>query len=348
MIELKFRDYTEKLDYSDVLIVPRAGDINSRSEVTLGGYHEMSSIPIIAANMDGVGTFEMAKALDQYNMYTALNKHYSVDELLEFFINERAASHTFYSTGINPADLDKLDVFMRGLASAVSESDYWLGGICVDVANGYSSKFVDAVSRIRESYPNQTLMVGNVVTPEQVEVLGKVGADIIKVGIGPGSVCTTRKLTGVGYPQLSAVLECAETGYNICADGGITCPGDVAKAFAAGARHVMIGGMFAGHEEGLPPGHRDKVEFMSNVPFYGMASKAAQVLHNGGVAEYRASEGKEVMLKYKGSVDHTVNELLGGLRSACTYVGARNVFDLYTHSQFVRVNRQLNNIFGAS
>jgi GMP reductase len=185
------------------------------------------------------------------------------------------------------------------------------------------------------------IMAGNVVTPEQVHELSLIGVDIVKVGIGPGSVCTTRKLTGIGYPQFSAVLECADV-HSVCADGGITCPGDVAKAFGAGADFVMVGGLFAGHEEGLPPGHKDKIE----VPFYGMASKAAQDLHNGGVSDYRASEGKEVMLKYKGPVDHTVNEMLGGLRSACTYLGARNLMELSDNARFVRVNRQLNNIFG--
>jgi len=218
-------------------------------------------------------------------------------------------------------------------------------GICVDVANGYTSQFTDALKRIVDTYPTMPIMAGNVVTPEQVHELSLIGIDIVKVGIGPGSVCTTRKLTGVGYPQFSAVLECADV-HSVCADGGITCPGDVAKAFGAGADFVMIGGLLAGHEEGLPPEHKDKVEYMNNIHFYGMASKVAQDLHNGGVSDYRASEGKDVILKYKGPVNHTVNEMLGGLRSACTYLGARNLMELSDNARFVRVNRQLNNIFG--
>lgn len=338
--EDKFLSHDEKLDYSDVLIVPCQGDVSSRSEVELE--YPIGIVPIIAANMDGVGTFEMAKSLYKHNMLTALVKHYTLEELITFFKREDAARNCFYSMGIGATDMTKLDEFMTHVVSGEISTPY---GICVDVANGYTSQFTDALKRITDKYPDMFIMAGNVVTPEQVNELSLIGVDVVKVGIGPGSVCTTRKLTGMGYPQFSAVLECADV-YSVCADGGITCPGDVAKAFGAGADFVMIGGMFAAHEEGLPPEHKDRVEYRSNIHFYGMASKAAQDLHNGGVANYRASEGKEVIIKYKGPVENTVNELLGGLRSACTYVGARNLMELNENARFIRVNRQLNNIFG--
>jgi GMP reductase len=338
----KFYSNQEMLDYSDVLIVPCAGDVSSRSEVDLTT--GAGVVPIIAANMDGVGTFEMARALAKHKMLTALVKHYSLEELIEFF-KEDDSRFAFYSMGISNEDIAKYHDFIDAVNAEQTNVPF---GVCIDVANGYTENFLDKLDQIVDICPSMFYMAGNVVTPEQVYALSQKGIDIIKVGIGPGSVCTTRKMTGVGFPQFSAVLDCAKTGIGTCADGGITCAGDVAKGFGAGASYVMIGGMFAGHEEGLPSEHKDKVEYMSNVPFYGMASKAAQELHNGGVADYRASEGKEVILKYKGPVEKTVQEILGGLRSACTYVGARNLYELAENSQFIRVNRQLNNVFGVS
>lgn len=339
----KFYSREEMLDYSDVLIVPCAGDVSSRSDVDLE-VNSGHTIPIIAANMDGVGTFEMARALSKHKMLTALVKHYPLEELIKFF-NEDAGQHAFYSMGIGDEDIEKYRKFMEAVSSNETRAPY---GICIDVANGYTQNFLDKLDDITSISPYMFYMAGNVVTPEQVYALSQRGIDVIKVGIGPGSVCTTRKLTGVGFPQFSAVLDCAKTGMGIVADGGITCPGDIAKAFGAGASYVMIGGMLAGHEEGLPAGYKDKTEYVSNIHFYGMASKAAQQLHNGGVANYRASEGKEVVIKYKGPVENTVQEILGGLRSACTYVGAQNLHELQENAQFIRVNRQLNNIFGVS
>jgi GMP reductase len=224
--------------------------------------------------------------------------------------------------------------------------------ICIDVANGYTEKFTDFVSMFSEEHPEYGLIAGNVVTPEAVETLIENGADIVKIGIGPGSVCTTRTMTGIGYPQLSAVLECYDAaesaGGRIMSDGGCTCPGDVVKAYAAGANFVMIGGMFAGHDEGIDDLESQLVHKMGSkfVRFYGMASKAAQELHNGGVAEYRASEGKEVIVPYRGKVSHTVQNLLGGIRSACTYVGAEDLYQLYHKGKFIKVNRVINEVFG--
>jgi GMP reductase len=220
--------------------------------------------------------------------------------------------------------------------------------VCIDVANGYTESFVRFVAKIRERYPHLVIMAGNVCTGEMTEELILSGADIVKVGIGPGSVCTTRKMTGVGYPQLSAIIECADAAHglegHICADGGCTTPGDIAKAFGGGADFVMLGGMLAGHEEsGGEPIVRDGQALRR---FYGMSSKAAMEKYAGGVAEYRAAEGKEVLVPFRGAVAGTASEILGGVRSACTYVGARRLRELSKRTTFVRVTQQLNEVFG--
>jgi GMP reductase len=326
-----------KLDYKDVLIIPKRSNLSSRSEVnlertfTFRSGNSWKGVPIIAANMDGVGTFEMDAELNKHGCLVALTKHYSSNELVEQF--QRKLNSSIYSLGISDGDLVKF-AFVYGNFNSPSMR------VCVDVANGYTQSFVNFIQRFREKYPNAVLMAGNVVTPEMTEELILAGVDIVKVGIGPGSVCTTRKKTGVGYPQLSAVIECADAAHglkgHIIADGGCSVPGDVVKAFAAGADFVMLGGMLAGHKEGgaTPLGGNK---------FYGMSSDTAMDLHNGGVANYRASEGKTVEIPYRGEVKHTMQDILGGLRSACTYVGASELKELSKRTTFVRVNQQLNN-----
>jgi GMP reductase len=250
-------------------------------------------------------------------------------------------SAAFYSMGITKADEEKF----RRVKDACGDA---LQYVCIDVANGYHENFATFVQRVRTQYPDLVIMAGNVVTGEMTEELVLSGADIVKVGIGPGSVCTTRRMTGVGYPQLSAVIECADAahglGGHICADGGCSTPGDVAKAFGGGADFVMLGGMFAGHaESGGDLVERNGETFKR---FYGMSSKAAMEKYAGGVAEYRAAEGKEVLVPYRGEVAQTVQEILGGVRSACTYVGARRLKELSKRTTFVRVTQQLNEVFG--
>jgi GMP reductase len=243
--------------------------------------------------------------------------------------------------GITRADFDK---FKRVMARAAEHIEY----VCVDVANGYHENFVQFIEKLRVGFPGITLMAGNVVTGDMTEALILAGVDIVKVGIGPGSVCTTRNMTGVGYPQLSAVIECADAahglGGQICADGGCTVPGDLAKAFGGGADFVMLGGMFAGHDECSGELiERDGRKFKC---FYGMSSKAAMDKYSGGVAQYRASEGKEVLIDYRGPVEYTLQEILGGVRSACTYVGAHKLKELTKRTTFVRVSQQINEVFG--
>lgn len=337
-----------KLGFKDVMIRPKRSTLKSRSQVSLEREFSFlhstikwKGVPIIAANMDTVGTFEMATALAQHNIMTAIHKHYSFEEWTIFVKNasENTINNIAVSTGTGKADAEKTDKILKTFPQ--------INFICVDVANGYSEFFVDFVKNIRAKHPNKVILAGNVVTGEMVEELLLAGADIIKVGIGPGSVCTTRIKTGVGYPQLSAIIECADAahglGGQIISDGGCKIPGDVAKAFGGGADFVMLGGMLAGHEQsGGKLVEKDGKEFKV---FYGMSSETAMNKHVGGVAEYRASEGKTVEIPYRGDVSTTVLDILGGVRSTCTYVGASRLKELTKRTTFIRVQEQHNEIF---
>ena len=324
-----------KLDYSDVLFRPKRSTIGSRKDVTLertytfrNSKHTYTGIPIMAANMDGVGTISMAEALHKHNLFTCLVKSYDTEDLNELVKNTGGDCFAV-SSGTSQADFENLTKIISSHYPAIKY-------ICIDVANGYSEYFINFVSKVRDRFPDHTIIAGNVVTPDITEELILNGADIVKVGIGPGSVCTTRIKTGVGYPQLSAVIECADAahglGGHIIADGGCTCPGDVAKAFGAGADFVMLGGMLAGCDEGGGEVIDGKVNF------YGMSSKAAQEKNSNGFKDYRASEGRVVQVRYRGSVEPIVTDVLGGLRSTCTYVGANSLKELSKRTTFIQVN----------
>jgi GMP reductase len=336
-----------KLDFKDVLFRPKRSNLSSRSQVVLDRKYvfkhsrrELTSIPIIAANMDTTGTFEMAISLSEHKMLVAIHKHYSVEQWVEFAsANPAVLPFVACSSGASDNDFKKLQEIIAAVPA--------ISMICLDVANGYTEFFCSHVSRVRGAFPSITIMAGNVVTGEMTEQLILCGADIIKVGIGPGSVCTTRKKTGVGYPQLSAVLECADAahglGAHVVSDGGCTNPGDIAKAFGAGADFVMAGGMFAGHDES--GGTRVQKNGKEFVEFYGMSSATAMKKHVGQVANYRASEGKAVYIPYRGPVVATCLDILGGLRSTCTYVGAAYLKELSRRTTFVRVTQQTNEFF---
>lgn len=335
-----------KLDFKDVLIRPKRSTLQSRKQVSLErrytflhSQQKWEGVPVIAANMDHVGTFAMAKELAQHQMLTAIDKFATVEQWKKFAIaNANAMPYSFVSTGIGDEDLEHLVAIVKAVNAPL---------ICIDVANGYTQRFVDCVRKIRAQLPDKTIMAGNVVTGEMVEELVLAGTDIVKVGIGPGSVCTTRKKTGVGYPQLSAIIECADAAHGlgglVCADGGCTVPGDVAKAFAGGADFVMLGGMLAGHDE--CSGELIEEEGKKYMRFYGMSSSEAMEKHHGKVAEYRASEGKSVNIPYRGPVNHTVLDILGGLRSTCTYVGAAQLKELSKRTTFICVTQQLNEVY---
>jgi GMP reductase len=367
-----------KLDYKDVLIRPKRSTLGSRKEVDLErGYNwrnwqpeDMSiemlkperkhwrGIPIMASNMDGVGTFEMADKLAEAKIFTCLVKTYSVNELVNYFDNKynERTQYVAMSIGITDRDHQKFrDVY--------EQTGGTLRYVCIDVANGYSERFASFVREFRQNYPHIVIIAGNVVTGEMTEELILAGADIIKVGIGPGSVCTTRIQTGVGYPQLSAVIECADAahglGGHIIADGGCTSPGDVAKAFAGGADFVMLGGMLAGHDEGggevitktyrtdeLDANCTDYVHVEKEfVQFYGMSSKSANDKHFDGLKDYRSSEGRTVMVPYRGPVGVTIQDILGGLRSSCTYAGAVRLKYLSKCTTFVRCTQTHNSVY---
>ncbi|RCS26862.1 GMP reductase [Polaribacter sp. WD7] len=337
-----------KLGFKDVMIRPKRSTLKSRSEVSLqrdfSFLHsdiKWSGIPIIAANMDTVGTFEMAKSLAEHNLFTAIHKHYSIDDWQNFAKNasKKTLENIAISTGTANEDANKVKQILDQFSA--------INFICIDVANGYSEHFVEFVQKMRNKHPNKVIIAGNVVTGEMVEELLLAGADIIKVGIGPGSVCTTRVKTGVGYPQLSAIIECADAahgmGGHIISDGGCKIPGDLAKAFGGSADFVMLGGMLAGHtESGGDLINRDGKQYKA---FYGMSSETAMNKHAGGVANYRASEGKTVAVPFRGDVKNTVVDILGGIRSTCTYVGAKRLKELTKRTTFIRVQEQENQVY---
>lgn len=337
-----------KLGFKDVMFRPKRSTLSSRSQVNLErtfkmmhSDYEWKGIPIMAANMDTVGTFEMALALHEKDMFTAIHKHYTPAEWKEFLQKAPAGitEHIALSTGTSPKDLEKI--------STIIKENPAIRFICIDVANGYSEHFVAFVKQTRKRFPDKVIMAGNVVTGEMVEELLLAGADIIKVGIGPGSVCTTRVKTGVGYPQLSAIIGCADAAHGlgglIISDGGCSTPGDVSKAFGAGADFVMLGGMLAGHDES--GGDLIEKNGKQYKQFYGMSSATAMKKHAGGVADYRASEGKTVQVLYRGPVENTVLDILGGIRSTCTYVGAGKLKELSKRTTFIRVAEQENRVY---
>jgi GMP reductase len=339
-------EYDVKLDFKDVLIRPKRSVLQSRSEVVLEREFRFKNagkvwkgIPIVAANMDHTGTFDMAVALAEHQLMTALDKFSSIPEWETFAKNHpEVLKSCFVTIGVNEHDFKKIVELSKSV-------DFEF--ICLDAANGYTEKYVEILMRLRKTFPDKVIMAGNVVTGEMVEELLLSGADIVKIGIGPGSVCTTREKTGVGYPQLSAIIECADAAHGlgglVCADGGCVTPSDVAKGFAAGADFVMLGGMLAGHDECLGEVVTENGQQFKR--FYGMSSTEAMEKYHGSVAEYRASEGRSVNVPYRGAVKNTILDILGGVRSTCTYVGAQRLKELTKRTTFIRVTQQLNQVF---
>lgn len=332
-----------KLDFQNVLIRPKRSTLKSRIQVSLErtfvfrhAKKQWTGIPIMASNMDTTGTFEIARVFAENKMLTILHKFYTAEEIIQFLEeNPSFLPYVAISSGCTENDLARLQKIM-------TESKVDM--ICLDVANGYTEQFVETVAKTRKMFPEKIIIAGNVVTADMTESLILAGADIIKVGIGGGSVCTTRKQTGCGYPQLSAVIECADAAHGlkaqIISDGGCVVPGDIAKAFGGGADFVMLGGMLSGHDES--GGTLVEIEGKKYKEFYGMSSSTAMEKHYGEVAEYRSSEGKRVLVPYRGKIRDTVKDFLGGLRSACTYVGAVALRELSKRTTFIRVSMQLN------
>ena len=341
-------EHDVKLDYQDVLFKPKRSTLTSRKDVDLtrsfkfyNSGKEWTGIPIMASNMDGVGTFAMAKVLQEHKMITVLRKHYSLDDWKTAIGDGVKMKYLSVCTGTGVIwDKNALDyAVMKEVLKRYPDIPF----ICVDVANGYHENYGDFIERLRYEHQDKTIIAGNVITAEMTEELILRGADIVKCGIGPGSVCTTRLMTGVGVPQLSGIIECADAangvGGHIIADGGCVYPGDVAKAFGAGAHFVMLGGMLAGHDEAEGEIIDGKVQF------YGMSSNAAMSKHGSRKDGYRGAEGKVVQIPHKGKVSDTITEVLGGVRSACTYIGAKRLKDMGKCTTFVRVNNVVNKVF---
>lgn len=359
----------EQLDFDDVLIMPQPSGLNSRSEVDITKDYKFKwsgktirGCGVVAANMATTGTFEMAKEFQKHKMFCALHKHYSAEQVIEFLKENQKGfgnnDYIFISTGLRSDDFTKLKQIM---ATGLCDN------ICLDAPNGYIPNFIQHVNRIRTTFPKCVLMAGNVVTPDKAGEIIREGADISKIGIGSGAACTTRKQTGVGRPQFSAIVDCVGSVKNyggmLCSDGGIVVPGDFAKAFGAFADFVMIGGYIAGTTEAAgeiiekmyKTGEysftedyepNDSIfEVKKFKKFYGMSSKLAQETHYDGMHKYRTSEGREKLIPYTGDVKYKLDEIEGGLRSTCTYVGARNLQELPKKVSFQKVNRQLNTVF---
>ena len=333
-----------KLNFEDVLLQPKRSTLSSRKDVDMtrkftfrNSKKVMNFTPIFASNMDGVGTFSMAKILQEHKIMTVITKSTTLDQWKKAVGDGIKLKYLSVCTGAkkNTDDNDTMYHVLKNYPDVKF--------ITIDVANGYHEHFVDFVKEMREDYPDKTIIAGNVVTAEMTEQLILSGADIVKVGIGPGSVCTTRIMTGVGVPQFSAVVECADAangvGGHIMADGGCTEPGDVAKALGGGAHFIMLGGMLAGHNESELPvvdGQRE---------FYGSSSDRAREVHGKSKAGYRGNEGRAITIPDRGPVKETVEDMLGGVRSACTYIGAIRLKDVPKCASFVRTNSVINKVY---
>jgi GMP reductase len=330
-----------KLDFCDVLMVPRTSEIESRSQVDVNRTFEIRGqiitvCPIVAANMDTVGTISMAKELKKYNMMTAIHKHYPDDEIAEALYNHNLGTHSFITVGVQEADRKRVDNIRKG-----RKDSFFL---LIDAANGYIPSMRETISYYKNFYPMAIICAGNVASPEGVKLLADAGVDIVKIGIGSGKLCNTRLKAGVGYPQFSLIEDCASVAseYNILlmSDGGINNPGDIAKAFGIGADFVMVGSMFAGHDECEVPFSRDgDIEY---AVCYGMSSNTAMNKYHGGVADYRTCEGRTVSIPRKGKIENTIKDVLGGIRSAGTYINAATLEEFVINSTFIQVNRQVN------
>jgi GMP reductase len=345
-------DTNPKLDFCDVLIVPTESDLECRKQVSLSrsfsfrwSTRKITTTPIVAANMHKVGTLKLAYSMSEHNMMTCLSKHIDTDMINRFIdsVGDFSDSKIFnkfigsicFSLGTRGEDIDRVFSLMKNFPQ--------VNVICIDVANGYCRSFKKFINDFRKDFKDKIIIAGNVVTSDQACKIIDAGADIVKIGIGSGSVCTTRKITGIGYPQFSAIMEIQKDVHSIggflMSDGGCQVPGDICKAFAAGADFVMLGGILAGHEECV---HSNEDCHMT---FYGMSSDHAMKSHYGQIAEYRASEGKVVKVNSRGSVSVTLKEILGGMRSCCTYLNCENIEKMPHNSKFVIVNRQLNGMF---
>lgn len=356
-----------QLDFSDVLIKPRRSSIDSRSKVNITRDYKFKWCPnvitgtgIMQSNMGTIGNFEVSRKMLGNGLFACLHKHHDIDKLLSFYKELVDKGNDIWrrcllSIGLRDDGIGKLRILNNELGIQV--------GIKFDVPNGYIPQVKERVIELRKEFPKMFIMVGNVVTGDITEDLILSGADCVSVGIGGGSACRTREKTGCGRPQLSTVIECADAAHQvggmICSDGGITCPGDICKAFGAGADFIMIGGLFAGTDEAegeIITKHiiTNEYDMVHDCPcleekrfkqFYGMSSTLAQEKFQGGMKNYRASEGVVIEVPYSGSMDSILEDMLGSIRSMMTYIGAKNLKNIPKQCVFYKVNNQRNHIF---
>ena len=334
-----FYSSEKKLNFKDVLIVPKSSKINSRKDVVLdtkilfpASGINWTGVPIMASNMDNVGTFEMGFALQNFHMTNAVSKFYNKDAWVKSISNGLDLEFNFITFGLQ--EISEIDEIISYILQKTNKN---IKTIVFDIPNGYIEKFSKIISEARKEFPKLGIIAGNVVTSEGVRLLMDSGADGVKVGIGSGGVCDTTETTGIGYPQLSAAIDCSleVKKYNgfIVSDGGVKIPGDISKAFAAGSGFVMLGSLLAAHKESMAPIIRkDNKNFRE---LYGMSSTQAMTKHYGGVADYRTSEGKSILVEDRGPVKNTLNKILGALRSTCTYINAKNIGEIHENSSFI-------------
>lgn len=339
-----------KLDFDDVLLKPKRSTLVSRKDVILEReftfYHSPKKwvgVPIMTANMASCGTFELARELSKQKIITTFHKYYSIEDYKGFFKDFDAPDYIAYTLGIREKDLDQLKEMVK------EELMEKFSFVCIDVPNGYLQRFIEVIREVRELCKDHIIIAGNVVSNEMTEEIILAGADIVKVGIGSGSACTTRRMTGVGYPQLSATIECSDAAHGISnsqgvgliiSDGGIVHPSDFAKAFCGGADFVMAGSLFSGFEQS--GGETIEIEGKKYKEYYGSSSNKAMLVNYGNKDSHRASEGRYTLIPHKGDINDFIQDLFGSLRSTGTYIGAKKLKEFSKRATFIKVNRQLN------
>jgi len=341
-----------KLDFDDVLIRPKRSTMVSRKDVVLEREFEFfhskkkwKGIPIMTANMATSGTFEMARVLSPYKIITTFHKFYSLEDYRTFFKTFDNPDYIVYTLGIRDEDIEKLRAMIQ--SKLINKFSF----ICIDVPNGYLQRFIETIRIVRALCKDHIIIAGNIVTNEMAEEIILAGADMVKIGIGSGSACLTRRMTGIGYPQVSAVIECSDAAHGLSngnggcglaiADGGQKNPADLVKAFCAGADFNLCGSLFSGFEES--GGKTITKKGKKYKEYFGSSSNKALEEFYGKKEAHRASEGRYVLMPHKGSIHTFIQDLLGGIRSAGTYIGARKMKEFPKRATFIRVSRQLNN-----
>ena len=321
--------FKKSYTFEDLALVPKFNKIKSRLDVDIETYLTKKTkikIPIVAANMDTVIGDELSDILIKLGTYPIFHRFCEISEIERY-----AAKYTnncYLSCGIDYINI--LDIALK----------YNCRGVCIDIANGHSEDMINVITNIRNINNDIEIIAGNVCTPEGCEDLILAGADAVKIGIGPGSACITRMMTGFGIPQMSTILECAviskKYGIPLIADGGIEIPKHLTMALAGGASSVMIGKLFAATIESIS--EKQYIDNVLYVKYRGQASKEFQIEKRGGLKKGTVEEGVSMNIKCIGSAEQLISKFCGGLKSGCTYGGAKNINELYNNAEFREVS----------